>query len=450
MKSLSAKAIAEFAEGSLIGNENAVINAVVTDSRKAARGTLFIAVKGENTDGNNYIESAFENGADIVLGEREAAVPEGCALIITENSKSALIKLAACYRKQFNIPLAAVTGSVGKTTTKEFIYSVLSVLGNTLKTQGNFNNDIGLPLTLLNLDLSHKQGVVEMGMNHKGEISLLTKTAKPQIGVITNIGTAHIENLGSREGILAAKAEIMEGMDKGCMVLCGDEPLLYNLRIKDGLRSIYFGMKEHCDIRAHNIKTSGSGSTFFVSGLLNGEIYIPAAGVHNVYNALAASCVGFIMGMDLRQIKKGLANYSGGKIRQNIYKKNGITVIDDTYNANPDSMKAALDVLSLYEGRRLAVLGDMLELGDYSAKAHRLVGEYAAKICDKVYCLGENSKKMAAAAGDKAAWFNTSEALAEALMAEMKEGDRILFKGSRGMKMEKIINIVKLSEDMIL
>lgn len=446
----------------------AEITEISTDTRNLPEGCLFIALKGENFDGNDFIKKAAENGAAGIISER---AEEGCPCIVVENTRAALLKLAAYYRRKFSPILVGVTGSVGKTTTKEMIALVLSEKYNTLKTQGNFNNEIGLPKTLFNLTSEHKAAVIEMGMSDFGEIERLSETAAPTLGVITNIGFSHIENLKSQDGILKAKLEILKGMeDNAPLIVNGDDirlaplkrGLIMNTSDAKCYNDIFYSKSEsnhsvylygienpENDFCAENIYEE-DGRTYFELKYSGGKIpvEIPCVGRHNVLNAAAAFCVGILSGLSENEIVSALKKYKPDGMRQNIVKKGSNTVIIDCYNASPDSMKATLSVLAgmKCEGRKIAVLGDMLELGDMSEKLHRLVGEYAAQYRpDKLYCYGENAMYIAAEAskhGLAGCAFHTDskDLMAEKIKENLQSGDTILFKASRGMKLEEVID----------
>ena len=405
------------------------------DSRQLVPGQLFVALQGAR-DGHDFIPCAMERGAAAALGERQLP---GVPMIVAEDSLAALGKIARGWRETLSTKVVGVTGSVGKTTTKEMIAAVLETGFVTGKTQKNFNNNIGLPMTVLDLGPATEAAVIEMGMNHFGEISYLTQIARPQLAVITNIGTMHIENLGSREGICRAKLEILEGMPAdGAVILNGDEPLLR--RAKTGRPTVFFGFGPDCDLRAVELAQDEAETRFVAEGL--GERFalrLPVEGRHNVYNALAAAAVGLTLGLTPAQIARGLRDFRNTGERQNIYEKNGCTVISDCYNAGPESMAAALSILERRPGRRIAVLGDMLELGEHGPAAHERVGRLAAESAELVWTYGPLSALTAAAAGEKGRHFDTHAALIEALRAELRPGDVLLFKGSHGMHMEKVL-----------
>ena len=429
--------------------EEKVITEISTDTRNLPAGCLFIAIKGERFDGHAFIKQAIENGAAAAVSEYPV---DGCPCIVVKNTRTALLKLAKYYRSKFNPILVGITGSVGKTTTKEMIALVLSEKYKTLKTQGNLNNEIGLPKTLFNLDSSYQAAAIEMGMSDFGEIERLSNTAVPTIGVITNIGFSHIENLKSQEGILKAKLEILSGMKSDApLIVNGDDRYLAPLKLElKSSRSVYlYGTGDKCDFRAKNIIEENGITRFtLVYNGVNTEIEIPCAGKHNVLNASAAFCVGILSGLNENEIVSALKKYKSDGMRQNIVKKGDKTVIIDCYNASPDSMKATLNVLAdmKCKGRKIAVLGDMLELGDMSEKLHRLVGEYAAQCHpDRLYCYGENAMYIAAEASEHglascAFHKDSKDLMAEKIKEDLQSGDVILFKASRGMKLEEVID----------
>ncbi len=428
---------------------DAEIECVVTDTSQVVPGSLFVAIKGERFDGHDFIPKAVEEGASAILAERDVvtAVP----VLQVESTRKALLDLAAWYRSLFHTFVAGVTGSVGKTSTKDMICAVLSRKGKTLKTQGNLNNGIGLPKTLLGLDGSYQNAVIEMGMSHKGEISQLTRAAQPSVGVITNIGVSHIENLGSQENILSAKLEIMEGMSANApLILNADDPLLADVCNRIERDILYYGIESAAaDVRATEISELEDRTEFNIRYYGRAvSAAIPVIGRHNVYNALAAFSVGLSAGMAPEDIVAGLRSYEPSAMRQNIIRKDGMTVILDCYNASPDSMRASLGVLGgLKNPRRIAVLGDMLELGETSLQMHRQVGEYAAeKGLDAVFGYGPRTSELLAGAAEKGCpetrHFDDKAGLAAFLKTYLREGDAVLYKASRGMALEEAVEMV--------
>ncbi len=430
--------------GCTCGEDKQVLS-ICTDTRKITQGSLFIALVGERFDGNDFVEAAFEKGAVAAVCSRP--VNAAGEVLVVENTGAALLKIAAYYRSLFSIPFVGITGSVGKTTTKEMVYAVLSERFKTLKNEGNLNNEIGLPTTVFRLDSDYEAAILEMGMSAFGEISRLSAVAQPNVGIITKIGVSHIEHLGSREGILKAKLEILDGLKPGApLIVNGDDDLLSTVKLSDRC-VITFGIEnEGCDYRAVDIEQSGYSTSFTV--LFGGgeqSVTIPTVGTHNVYNALSAFAAGIFLGVTAAEAANGLANYVTSGMRQNVRDFCGITVIEDCYNASPDSVRAAVEVLcGMDAGTKTFVFGDMLELGDIAEQAHREVGRLVAeKGIERLYTYG----KMAALAAEEAEKsgtgfvkaFDDKLALAAELKATLVSGDSVLFKASRGMKLEDII-----------
>lgn len=448
MKELTALQASLFCDGEIIcGNQEAVFNGICIDSRHAQKGQLFVALKGESTDGHKYISKAVEGGCTVVLSQKNE-VFENCTVIKVHNTLKAFHKIAEGYRKMFSLKVIGVTGSVGKTTTKEFIYAVLAGKYNTLKSLGNYNSETGMPLTAFNIEDSHEAVVFEMGMDAKGEIAALTKIARPEIAVITNIGVMHIEHLGSKENILQAKLEIERGLNRnGIMVLNGDDEMLWAVKGKLKHKTVYYGIEnKNVPFRAENI-TTGQNLTCFdiITPVGSMPVRINTEGRHNVLNALAAVVVGMYNGISLEDCVNYLLSFENAKMRQRVFDKNGVTIIDDCYNAGPDSMKAALSLMENKKHNRIAVLSDMLELGDFSERYHREIGETAAKCCDILITFGNECKftcEQAINSGmSKEKVFccaDSSEATAK-LLSVANKGDTVLFKGSRGMKTETVL-----------
>lgn len=426
--------------------EPIAIQSVSTDSRAIEPGCLFIALEGERFDGHDYIDMAFAKGAAAVVARQKRAYSREEVLYV-EDTQRALMELGGLYRDKFNLHMVGVTGSVGKTTTKDMIACVLSSQYETLKTPGNWNNEIGLPKTLLQLTPRHQAAVIEMGMTHAGEIVHLARITRPQAAVITSIGVSHIENLGSRTNILRAKLEITEGLSKGgALILNVDNDLLQTVRSRDFTVIGYAIENEDAQVRAVSLNERDSGTAFTICWQ-GGEYpaWIPCRGEHNVLDALAAFAVGVQFGITPQQAAKALSAYEPSGMRQNIVEHGGFTVVEDCYNASPDSMAAALRTLASMECRakRIAVLGDMLELGDFSRQAHCQIGELAAESgVDLLLGYGPDSAAMvqaAQAAGCKAIHFEGKEELFQELCRQLAPGDIVWVKASRGMKLEEII-----------
>ena len=435
-------------------NDDISVSGVSTDSRGDVAGRLFVPISGPSFDGHDYIYAAISKGAVCSLTEREHK-GETYPLIKVASTRQALMDLAAYDRMRFAGSVVAITGSAGKTTTKEIIASVLSKKFETLKTQGNLNNDIGLPLTLLSRDDAHETMVLEMGMNHLGEISVLSRLGKPDICLITNIGDAHIENLGSREGILRAKSEIFEGLRQGGMVvLNGDDILLSKLpRVTHAGKTVYCTLQNKKDgnwVSAEGIKSQGlRGTSCNVSwqiedvakwpaGSIN--IQIPLPGDHMVMNALMSFAVGLELGLSPWEISGGIKDFTPAGHRMAITEVNGMIIVNDSYNASPPSMEAAIDMLSSIDGRKVCILGDMFELGDHAEAMHKAVGEYAAvKKIDILITIGTLSRYMYEAfPQEKSLHYLTKEAFLAEWQSHLKAGDVILIKASRGMALEYV------------
>lgn len=429
------------------------ITKVVTDSREVEPGCVFVAIKGERADGHDFAKKAVEDGAALVLGERQAeGVPSEISVIVPD-VLDAMIKMGANYRAQFSPLILAVTGSVGKTTTKEFCSAVFSAFGETLKTEGNQNNEIGLPNTLFRMDDKTEYAVIEMGMQGPGEIRKLTQATRPSGAVITKIGLAHIEQLGSIENVLMAKMEVSEGISSGGpLILNGDDELLRNAKVPEGISVVFAGIDNiNSHVRAENIKREAHGQVFEIVDMQYGryEVFIPTLGRHTVQDALLAYTAATRLGLNAQQAAAALAAYKPAGVRQKLEVVRGVTLLEDFYNAGPDSMKAALSTLSELEtsGRRIAVLGDMKELGVVSEDAHKNLGKLAAEAgVNLLITVG----RLAALAADnaehrglEAARFDNNAEAAEKLMQEAHPGDMVLMKASRGMKFEEILELFK-------
>lgn len=422
-----------------------VFTGVSTDTRSIESGDLFIAIKGENFDGGDYVMQALEKGAACAITQKEIKHP---SVINVKDSVKALGELARYHKNQFGIPVIAVTGSVGKTTVKNMLISVFSQKFNVHHTVGNLNNHIGLPMTLLRIDETHEISILEMGMSGFGEIDYLSYLASPACAVITNIGTAHIGLLGSRKGIFIAKTEVMNHMpDGGIMFVNGDDDMLCNMKTPEGLGVVTFGTADINKQKAEDIEAVEDGSYMFTSNGTRFTLNIP--GRHNVINAIGVIAVAREFGIEEGLIQNGLMNVKPEKMRLNRFSHNKVSYINDSYNANPQSMKAALDILAGFSGRKIAVLGDMLEMGKFSEEAHMEIGEYAAKTADILIFCGNEAKHMRRGAFESGlkrdiSVFRTSDEATAFLEAMVAEGDTVLVKGSRGMKME---NVLKYTED---
>ncbi len=453
MEPISIKEIICATGGTLLcGNEDIIIENVTTDSRKSGENMLFIPLEGETFDGHEFISASFDAGAVCALAHKDIKISCDKALIRVKDTKKALADLARFYLEKHRIPVVALTGSVGKTTTKDMVASVLSQKYNVLKTQGNFNNDIGLPLTVFNLEKGHDIAVLEMGMNHFGEIHHLASIAKPDKAIITNIGMSHIENLGSREGILEAKLEITDFFDKENMLFINcDDDMLLKAECKSKCET--FGIdNENANYRAINIVLNEDSCEFDVAYEdKNTHIRVNLPGKHNIYNALCAFSVAKSFNICDDMIAEGIASFSPSKMRMDIRKIGGITVINDCYNASPTSMEAALSVLCNIEAKRhIAILGDMLEMGSFAPDAHKGVGKKAANIgVDIILSVGKEAQNIIKGATDErmseknALHFENNEKLISELGNFLCEGDAVLIKASRGMKFEQITQAIE-------
>ena len=451
MKELTLKQIADWCGGKVSARfEHLRVSRMQSDSRKVRSGDLFVALKGAKADGHDFAETAINHGAVAALVSRP--ISEKLPSIEAEDTLRAYGEIAAGYRKLTGVKVVGITGSVGKTTTKEMTASILEAVYHTAKTEGNHNNNLGLPMTIMDMPENTEVAVLEMGMNHSGEMEYLSSIARPDLAIITNIGTMHIEHLGTREGILQAKLEIMRGMpDDGAGVFNGDEPLLWNIRAIGKHKKYYYGIENHaCDVTATDIVELDDGVRFVVHGFgQQFELFVPMLGRHAVYNALAATTVGLLLGVKPEQIQARFSSFHNTGMRQKIYVKNGVTIIEDCYNAGPESTEAALDVLAgiKTDGRRIAVLGDMLELGNRSAAEHYRIGRLAVGKADLLLTYGEHSVRTLTGAitggmnPKNTDHFDTHEDMAHMLKMRVSEGDVVLFKGSRGMRMEKVLQL---------
>lgn len=427
-------------------NNDCDINGICIDTRKITSGCLFICIKGERFDAHQFAQEAIDKGAAAVMIHSDIAI-NGNFVKVDDTSK-ALLDLGGYYRSKFNLHLVGLTGSVGKTTTKEFTYLVVNSKYNAIKTLGNLNNEIGLPQMLFQLDSDTEAAVIEMGMNHFGEIHRLATAAKPTIALITNVGTSHIENLGSREGILKAKLEILDGLEKGAvLILNGDNDMLSTVKNEE-YHVVFYGV-DNGDFKAENIEEGDNETTFDISYFGNTQrIVIPTIGIHNVYNALSAFAVGYYLDIEPQLCADALKAYKPEGMRQKSVSHNGVTFIEDCYNASPDSMKAAITTLSNTKGnKKIAVLSDMLELGDYSMQAHKDVGKMAADAdIDYLLTVGEMSNHIVSSAKENqmenAIHFESKEQLTNKLLEILDVGDTVIFKASRGMKLEDVIHSV--------
>ena len=454
MKNMTLENIEKACGGRYIGTEaekKTEVLGVVIDSRQVESGYLFVAIPGEKVDGHKFIPDVFAKGAAAVLSEQQLEDPAG-PYILVESTTKALRDLAEYYRKSLDIKVVGITGSVGKTSTKEVIASVLKEKYRTLKTQGNFNNELGLPLTVFRLRDEDQIAVLEMGISDFGEMTRLTKIARPDTCVITNIGTCHLENLGDRDGVLKAKTEIFKSMNpKGHIVLNGDDDKLATVSEYNGVKPVFFGLNAERDVYADQIESKGLKGVACRIHLGEDafDVLVPTPGIHMVYNALAAAAVGRIYGLSIEEIKRGIESLETIRGRFKMIETDKFLVVDDCYNANPMSMKASLDVLHDGEGRRVAILGDMGELGENEIALHEEVGTHAAQCgIDVCICVGALSVHMAEAARKadqefKVIYEESRESLLEHLGDLVQEGDTILVKASHFMQFEEVVKALE-------
>ena len=455
MEPLSITEIANAVRGEVNSGVSLTIDSVSTDTRKLEAGDLFIALIGENFDAHDFLEQAFANGAKAAIVEAGREYQLDQPLIKVANTTKALQELAAYYLQQFSLTVVAVTGSTGKTTTKDFIASVVRQRYKTLKTKGNFNNEIGLPLTLLRLDDSYQAVVLEMGMRGLGEIKRLTEIAPPDIGVVTNVGKTHIELLGSIDNIAQAKSELIQSLDStGTAVLNADDERVRNMEQVTTAEIMTYGVNNKADVTANQIATlAAEDKVSFELNLAteNTFITLPMPGEYNVYNALAAAAVALKLGLDLKEIKRGLTTVKlTAQRNQLLQTDDGIQIINDTYNANPTSVRAGLKTLhQIASGRKIAVLGDMLELGAVAEKEHYELGAViVAEEIDYLLTVGDLAAEIATGAQDngldksKIFTYNNKEGAKDKLEELMAVDDTILVKASRGMKLEEIVESI--------
>lgn len=453
MEYLTIKELILASEGQLVSkcNEETSVNDIVIDSRKASKDNAFVAIVGENLDGHDFINLAINQGCKTIIKNKNNNVDienKEINVIEVNNTELALGDIARFYKSKFEIPFIAVTGSVGKTTTRDMVYSTISAKYNSLKNVGNLNNQFGVPLTLFNLNKEHECAVIEMGMSGFNEIEYLANIVNPQIGIISNIGYSHIEHLGSRDGIFKAKMEIATNFDESSLLIVnGDDDCLKTLKNKDLVYKLRtFGFEKDNDIYCESFEMDEYSINFIA--VFDGkkeEFFIPTVGKHNIYNAMAAILVGINLNMTIEEIKDGLKDFQCTKNRLDIIKNNNLTIIDSVYNASIDSMTAALNILGRYENRRIAILGDMFEMGEFAEFGHRQVGKAALNNVDILIAIGKDAEfivkelKENNMNPDNLYHFETKEEAIENLDHIIKENDVILVKASRGMHLEKIV-----------
>lgn len=454
MKSLTIKNIAKACNGKIYNYSDeysSEVTDVVIDSRKVTQGCLFVAIKGNRVDGHDFASQVLANGALCVVSEKVLNISK--PYIVVESTTDALMDIAAYYRSVLDIKVIGITGSVGKTSTKEMISSVLAEKYNILKTEGNFNNEIGLPLTIFRLRQKHQIAILELGISHLGDMTKLARIAKPDVCVITNIGMCHLENLIDRDGVLKAKTEMFDFIEPGgSIVLNNDDNKLCTIQKHNDNKIYFYGIDTDSEIHGGNITALGLKGTFFTLTISNEkpvDVYIKIPGYHMVYNALAAAAVGKIFNISTDAIKHGIENMHPVAGRINVIETEHYTLIDDCYNANPVSVKAAIDVLVYGKGRKVAILGDMFELGDNEDQLHQSVGEYVSKKnINLLICIGKLSKNISNAAlksgmnSNNVKYYSTKDEFFEEANSILIKGDNILIKASHGMEFSKIVEFI--------
>jgi len=464
MRPYTLEEICEATGGRIVsGSSLTQVTGVSIDSRKVKHGDLFCAIVGERVDGHSFIKDVIEKGACAALIEHEIELDEetrqktfeaGFGLIMVESTTRALGKLAARYRREIPLDVIGITGSVGKTSTKDLVHSVLSQKFRTYKNPGNLNSHIGLPLAVLGITPGCQFAVLEMGMRARGEINELCGIAKPKIGVLTDISASHIGILGSLDEIALAKAELLDSLPQdGLAVLCGDNPWVIKVSKHAKCKVLFYGFREGVDYRAVDARTLGETATEFLVKH-KGKSYqfsLNMPGRHQVENALAAVTVGFELGLSYDQIRAGLSNISLSPMRQEIIHSGSLTIINDAYNASFKSMKAALDLLSqIGKNRKIAILGDMLELGDFGPEEHRKVGKYARSKADYLIAIGKLAAHIKEAwdefetfPKEQSSWFSDKAKARKFIKDFVKPGDTCLVKASRGMEFESLVEFLK-------
>ena len=459
MEHVTVKDLIEGTGGSfLYGDSQMPVRHIVLDSREIGPGDLFVPLKGEKVDSHRFLEDVVKRGAACVLTSEHETLPEyaasyPCAWIRVEDTKAALQAFGRYMRKRLSLPFVGITGSVGKTTTRELIAAALSAKYRVYKTPGNKNSQVGVPITISEISKDDQVGVIELGMSEPGELKVISEIACIDMAVITNIGITHIEYLGSRENIYREKLTIQDGLkDGGLLILNGDDDLLSQMGPVKGSTPVFFGLGENSQFRADHIKPLGLKGTQCTICLPSGDEFtcvIPVAGSHMVSNALAGAAVGYTLGLTPEEIKAGIENYTTIPGRNHLIQTDSLTILDDCYNANPVSTNAALDVLALSEGRKVAVLGDMGELGENELDLHYQVGAYAAgKGIDLVCGIGPMSESLIRGVNDagtstKGLWFANKEDFLAAMDDLIKNGDNVLVKASKYMKLPVVIEALK-------
>ena len=434
-------AVAREVRGELVG-EDAEYGAVSIDSRELEPGSLFVAIAGERFDGNDFLADAQSKGAVGAMVSRLASIPLPQVRVL--DTRGAFARAARAWRENFSIPVIAVTGSNGKTTVKELIASILGARRNICVTRGNLNNDLGVPLTLMELSEEHEALVIELGANHPGEIDYLSGLAQPTVGVITNANAAHLEGFGSVAGVAAAKGELLDHLPRaGTAVINADDEHYADWRARSRAEEVFtFGLGGAADCTVHGEIVAEPGGSRFTLQLPEGaelQVDLPLAGRHNVLNSLAAAAATHALGASGEEIQSGLSQAHAVKGRLNLLPGHGgAVIIDDSYNANPESTRAALDYLRECEGNRVFVLGDMAELGETAPALHREIGEYARECCDALFAIGDLSRHAAAAYGEHGRFFSELASLQQALEPLLAADTTVLLKGSRVMELDRL------------
>lgn len=457
MKKLTINNIAASCKGTIYNcseenKKNTEVTDVVIDSRKVTQGCLFIAIKGARVDGHDFIESVIkEAGALCAISEKK--LDTDVPYILVESTLQAIMDIAAYYRDVLGTKIVGITGSVGKTSTKEMIASVLEEKYNVLKTEGNFNNEIGLPLTIFRLREEHEIAIIEMGISHFGDMTTLAKITRPDMCVITNIGVCHLENLIDRDGVLKAKTEVFDYLpENGRIILNGDDDKLITVKEHNGIKPVFYGINGDFDVSGTAITALGLKGSFFTMKYddKSTDVYIKVPGAHMVHNALAAAAVGREFDMTSDEIKHGIERVRAVNGRINVIETDRYTIIDDCYNASPISVKAAIDVLTYAKGRKVAILGDMFELGDNEVQLHESIGEYIShKNIDLIICIGNLSKNTCESAVkcgvpvQNVVHFQDIDSFFEEGKSYIKRGDNILVKASHGMNFSTIVDYFK-------
>ncbi len=455
MKNLTLENITRACRGTYHGDPAKLekeVSHVVIDSRKVEKDYLFVAIDGEKVNAHKFIPDTIKKGALCVVSHEDLGETD-YPYILVESTGQALLDIAKLYRDSFDLKVVGITGSAGKTSTKEMISSVLSQKYNVHKTLGNFNNEWGLPITIFEMNETHEVAILEMGVNHFGEMRRLSSVASPDICVITNIGIAHLEFFKTREGILQEKSQMIQDMkNDGTIILNGDDDLLSKMGPVKGVDPVFFGINESCEFCASDLSSAGLKGTACTLRLPSGETFrclVPLPGIHMVSNALAGAAVGYSLGLTPEEIKRGIENLPSIPGRNNIISTDKLVILDDCYNANPISAKAAIDVLTMAIGRKVALLGTMGELGNNEAELHFDTGAYAAaQGIDLVCGIGRLGKVIAEGASDgdsgtEALWFETKADFLSSMKDIIREGDNVLVKASHGMNFPELVEALK-------